>query len=588
MAPSISFTRAAAVSSMLLASCLALPQSLRGAAAASSSASAAAGAGVGAAAPRPSFVFMLSESLDGRLLRAGSAARIPRIRALMAAGSVRFDAAFSNSPVCAPSRSSLHSGRDVHRIAHTHDGLAVAGAWNNAEGLDPGYDELLHDLLDASGYATRVFGKTDWTVGGHTETALLSSLSFNIDWPYNITADGGWDEEDGQCASDGPVSPGGSGGAANSSYPSDWKLISEVAAFASSAPQPFYAFIGTSILHPPYQTTQYWFDRASDSGGVGPPWPPLDAASVHPCDLQAIMKRGCAPGDADPAAKADFYSEARRARVRRVYLAELEEFDAMVGSVVDALQAAGRWDESTVLVLAADHGDMQLLRQLYYKMLPYDASARVPLVFASPALAPLGARVVSQPAQLLDIFPTLLGMAGVAVPAYADGFSLEPFLAGNSSDPTRPQAVAFQNHDEDISASWFAVCNGTHKLVQYGTGAQVAPQLFDLVGDPDELVNLFNTSAAARAAEAALGAQLRALINYPQVGQDVADYQLALFQKWASLQADWKTEIQSANVRWQAAFAAHPKEALAAAEAYIAQSPPAKLRPCNGNLVNLG
>jgi arylsulfatase K len=272
--------------------------------------------------------------------------------------------------------------------------------------------------------------------------------------------------------------------------------------------------------------------------------------------------------------------------VRRIYLAELEEFDAMVGAVVDALVAAGRWDGNTFLVLAADHGDMQLLHQLFYKMLPYDASARVPLVFASPALAGLGARTVAQPAQLLDIFPTLLDMAGAAVPSYADGYSLRPFLAGATNDPSRPQFVAFQNHDEDISASWFAVSNGTHKLVQYGSGAQVAPQLFNLTADGGEAVNLYNTSDAARAAEASLDAQLRSLIDYPAVGQAVADYQLALFKKWASLQTDWKKEIASANVRWQAAFAAHPAEALAAAEAFIAQSPPALIRPCNGALVN--
>jgi arylsulfatase A-like enzyme len=81
----------------------------------------------GAAGRRPSFVFILSESLDGRLLRPDSLARIPNIRALLAGGSVRFDSAYSNSPVCAPSRSSLHSGRAPHKIPHMHNGMAVSG-----------------------------------------------------------------------------------------------------------------------------------------------------------------------------------------------------------------------------------------------------------------------------------------------------------------------------------------------------------------------------------------------------------------------------------------------------------------------------
>ena len=68
-------------------------------------------ASVAAASAKPNFLFLLSESLDGRLLREDSPAKIPNIRALLASGSIRFDAGYSNNPVCAPSRSSLWSGR---------------------------------------------------------------------------------------------------------------------------------------------------------------------------------------------------------------------------------------------------------------------------------------------------------------------------------------------------------------------------------------------------------------------------------------------------------------------------------------------
>ena len=47
---------------------------------------------------------------------------------------------------------------------------------------------------------------------------------------------------------------------------------------------------------------------------------------------------------------------------------------------------------------------------------------------------------------------------------------------------------------------------------------------------------------------------------------------------------DWRKEIQSPNIRWHDAFAAHSKEALAAVEAYLAQ-PAAVIRACNGAVV---
>lgn len=439
----------------------------------------------------------------------------------------------------------------------------------------------LDDILNASGYATAMLGKQDYTVGSHTLTSTLSSITMNIKWPYNITADGGWNEEDGACASDAPVSPGGSAGASGSSYGSDWKIIEKMSSFASTAPEPFYVFGGTSILHPPYQTTRYWFERANTDAGT-PEWPPLD--TLHPCDLQASMKRGCTPGNRPAAAYADFYDPARRARVRRVYLAELEEFDAMVGALVAALKAAGRWTSETFLFLAADHGDMQLERQLYYKMLPYDASTRVPLVVFSPALAAGGGRVITQPVSLLDIFPTVLSLAAVPVPPYADGYDLAPLFVA-PSDPLRPPFVASQNADEDISMSWSLVVNGTHKLVQYGTGVEVPPQLFDLIADPNEKVNLYNTTPAADAAFAALDAQLKTLIDYPAVAMDIAAYQLEQFRWWtANGTTDWRKEIASSDVRWQAAWAAHPAEALAAAEDYLATQGAPMPVPCSGAL----
>ena len=227
---------------------------------------------------------------------------------------------------------------------------------------------------------------------------------------------------------------------------------------------------------------------------------------------------------------------------------------------------------------------------MFYKMVSYDGSSRVPLVVASPALAGLGAKTVTQPTQLLDIFPTVLGLAGVPVPAYADGFDLAPFFtAGVERDGARPPFVVVQNADTDQSMAWWAVVNGSHKLVRYGTGAEVGAQLFDLEADPGEARNLANSSDAARAAETALDAALRSVIDYPSVAREIAEYQLAQFRYWVNATRDWRGVLASAQMRWQAAFAAHSDLALAAAEAYLAQPGAAAIVPCDGRLAaNLG
>ena len=537
---------------------------------------------VPASAAVPNVLFILSESLDGRLLRKDSPASIPNIRALQSRG-ITFDTAYSNNPVCAPSRSSLWSGRAPHKIPHVHNGYNVSGVHNNYEGLpDTGPISVrLDELLTNLGYTVDISGKTDWKIGSHSETSLLTSTSFNVAWPYNITRDGGWNEEENFCASDGPVAAGGSSGPTGSVYPADWALVKRTSAFAASAASPFFAFLGTSILHPPYGTSDYWFQRTPANLSV-PAWAPLE--SIHPCDLQASMKRGCTPGLPNASVNADFYSESRRRRVRRVYLAALEEFDAMVGAAVASLGARA---DNTLIVLAADHGDMQLERQMFYKMVPYDASSRIPLVVAGAGITQPG-RTVTQPVQLLDILPTVLTAAGAPVPAYADGFPLQPFLTGASDDPSRPPFVVSQNHDEDISMSWFMATDGAYKYVTYGTGEQVPAQLFNLSADASESDNLLQPpgNSAAEAIAERLDAQLRTQIDYPAVALDVARYQHEQFSWWCANQTNWRREIASGDVRWQAAWARHPAEALAAAEAYLSSNG-TQIRPCDGRLANI-
>jgi choline-sulfatase len=524
----------------------------------------------------PNFIFLLSESLDGRLLREDSPAKIPNLRSLLNSGSVRFDSAYSDSPVCAPARSALHSGRAPHKIRHMHNGFVVNGVWNNYEGLDANYTEFLHTLLANGGYTTSIFGKQDWTVGGHTETCELASLTFNVQWPYNISENKGWNQEDTTCSSFPSLVSGGTNGPEGSVYPNDWRLTSEVSNFITTAKEPFYAFLGTNILHPPYATNQYWYNIASEQ--PLPQFKPLK--EIHPCDLQASMKRGCTP---DINTSTAFFNSTRIAKLRRVYLAELEELDAMIGQLITSLKNSNRWNNNTFFILGSDHGDMQLLHQMFYKMVPYDASARIPIVFASPSLSGLGSQVVHQPVTLIDIFPTVLSMAQIPVPSFADGYDLSSFFSLSNTTPSRPGFVSFQNHDEDLSMSWFAVTNGTFKLVQYGTGKEVPPMLFDLINDPNEQENLASNYPED---VALLDTALKSQIDYPSVAEDVAAYQLQQFKYWVNNTLDWEKEIQSNNIRWSSAFAAHKQEAFEALNTYVKQES-AKIIACDGRVTNL-
>lgn len=90
-------------------------------------------------------------------------------------------------------------------------------------------------------------------------------------------------------------------------------------------------------------------------------------------------------------------------------LAMIAEFDGMVGEYVRAIDDAGLTDRS-IFIVTSDHGDMDMEQQQFYKMVPYEASTRVPLVIAGPGIVQaqtflqVGANTFSCPASLIWTF----------------------------------------------------------------------------------------------------------------------------------------------------------------------------------------
>ena len=182
---------------------------------------------------------------------------------------------------------------------------------------------------------------------------------------------------------------------------------------------------------------------------------------MHPCDLQSSMLKGCLPSDEEQAAIED---RARRRNIRRIYLAMIAEFDAMVGLYVDAVREAGVAD-NTIFIVTSDHGDMQMERRQHYKMVPYDASASVPMVIMDGRWPRSAARIVTNVTSLIDIYPTVMDLAGVAEKDRPglDGSSLLPFLSEDTaaenrlSESERTSFIVSQFHGCNVATSWFLV-----------------------------------------------------------------------------------------------------------------------------------
>ncbi len=201
--------------------------------------------------------------------------------------------------------------------------------------------------------------------------------------------------------------------------------------------------------------------------------------------------------------------------VRRNYAAMVQNIDRWVGELLGVVDERGDRAE-TVVVFASDHGEMLGDHGRWYKRLPHQSSAGVPLVVSGPGVRSRG--IVDQPATVLDLHATFLDYAGVdlnAVDPGMDSQSMRPYLAGqtDADDPAEgggPRDVVFSGY-----GSWRLATDGRYKLVRgYDPEVPVGdgdpweeavvrerlknrdPVLFDRAVDEDELEDRAHESPA--------------------------------------------------------------------------------------------
>jgi arylsulfatase A-like enzyme len=163
------------------------------------------------------------------------------------------------------------------------------------------------------------------------------------------------------------------------------------------------------------------------------------------------------------------------------YEAGIAYADTQIGRVLDALERR-RLLSNTVVVLAGDHGEsLGEHGEKEHGIFLYQSTLRVPLVICAPGTP---ARRVTAPTSLVDVFPSVLQLLGIATHLPHDGITLVPALTGGGL-PTR--AI----YAESMYAAHFGV--GPLRMIYDGEfkfidGAM--PELYDLERDPDERQNI--------------------------------------------------------------------------------------------------
>ena len=161
------------------------------------------------------------------------------------------------------------------------------------------------------------------------------------------------------------------------------------------------------------------------------------------------------------------------------YDGEIAAADSIVGTFLDALKKEGIYDRA-VIVLLSDHGEgLGEHGEEQHGFFLYRETLQVPLLLKLPG-GDRGGSTVASPAQLVDVVPTLLDLAGVALPAGLDGQSLLS-LPGPEKPARRIYAETFFPR---LHYGWSDLASLIEGRFHYIHGP--APELFDLAADPQE------------------------------------------------------------------------------------------------------
>jgi arylsulfatase K len=464
-------------------------------------------------APSPSaasILFLMADQFDGRLLDPhhshSQRVRLPSLTSLAADG-VNFRQAYAPSPLCAPSRLALLSGRSLGQFGILSEPLArpdllellSAGLATPAGVFGKVYEPSWERL---SPWANR---KLVWPRGAdvHRPNSCVAARRF---WHLDLaTCDA--PRSSSYVALHSPIRVANLSSIPNRAR--DYQTVDSCIDYlhrlgGARNGAPWVLACSLRLPHPSYATNDEWASFVNVS--ALPSGPVRLPRRVHPWDAFMSQSKG------DEVARAE-YTEHLSA-VRRAYYAMCAETDALLGRVVDAARRTGALDGGALVVFTSDHGELAGEHGQLGKSSLYEGSVRIPLIMAGYGLAPgrvARGSVVSQPVSNVDVYATLLSFAGRSSWPPSDSVSLAPLLLNSSHEaaaaetgtgvasPPRAEYVTAQYHDVYSNTGAVMLRHGRYKYIAFGhqpaqsfsAGAQgYQPQLFDVEADPEELIDL--------------------------------------------------------------------------------------------------
>jgi len=411
--------------------------------------------------------------------------RTPTLDQLIADG-VAFTHAYSQSPVCTPSRASFLTGRYPRTTRCRQNGQQL-----------PADEVLVTRMLADVGYDCGLVGKLHLApCQGRPEVRGDDGYRY-FQWSHHPKPD--WEESDyGRWLKDQGVSwdelygvpPGEQVGPGMPTeyHQTTWCAEKAIEFIRQPREGPWLLSVNPFDPHHPFDPPAEYLSRYDPDSMPLPAYTPGELANKP--SFQRVDHTGAYGGRGLSFAVLD--AGAQR-QIVAAYYAMVELIDDSVARILAAVDEAGQ-RQDTLVIFMSDHGEMLgdhgiFLKGPYF----YECAVHVPLILRWPARFPAGARIEGL-VELVDLAPTLLDAADHRIPLRVQGRSLlDACLQPNHAGSGREQVFceyynAMTGHNR--AAHGTMIRTPTHKICVYH--GRDEGELYDLQSDPGETRNLWD------------------------------------------------------------------------------------------------
>ena len=427
--------------------------------------------------PKPNVLLIISDDLTTTALGTygNRIAQTPHIDQLAKEG-VQFDRAYSQFPVCGPSRASMMFGY-YPSATETYgyvSGREQVGSERNS----------LPEWFKKEGYYTARVSKIyhmgipiDIEKGGDgTDDPASWTEKFNVkapEWQAPGKAELVQNNPDGSIERKG-------GNVMAIVQASDREVDHADGIAAEKAVElikahkrdPFFLAVGLVRPHVPFVAPEKYF--------IPYPWQEMVPPPVVQDDWADIPARGINY----VTTKNGQMSDAPKQKAIAAYYASVSFMDAQVGKILATLKSEGL-EDNTIVVFISDHGFHLGEHDFWMKVSLHEESVQVPFLIKGPGIK---AGTSTSFAELVDLFPTLVDLVGGKVPANIQGKSLVPVLR-NPQVQVRDEAFSISQDGNS-----YLIRTERWAYIQYDEDAKAGMELYDMYQDSKQYTNLANLS----------------------------------------------------------------------------------------------